>query len=102
MHAFRLLWDNGQAMIYIWRHVCKIKEMELCKIPARDTRNAAKIVFKVPTRITPKYEKSPYYIGTKLWDELSIELQHATSVHVFKKEIDKLNRKYKNLLKFCG
>ena len=55
-------------------------------------------LIKVPTRITPKHEKSPFYVGTKLWDELPIKIQGANSVHEFKREIDKLYRTYKNLL----
>ena len=73
-------------------------ETKLIKVPARETRNAGEIVFKVPTRITPKHEKSPFYVGTKLWDELPIKIQGAYSVHEFKREIDKLYRTYKNLL----
>ena len=33
------------------------KTCHLLATPVRETRNAAKIIFKVPTRITPKYEK---------------------------------------------
>ena len=44
------------------------KDNNLIKTAVRETRNAVKIVFNVPTRITPKYDKSPFYIGTKLWD----------------------------------
>ena len=71
-------------------------KIHLIRAPVRETRNAAKIIFKVPTRITPKYEKSPFYIGTKLWDGLSSELQ---CVFEFKKEVDKLYCTYKDLLK---
>ena len=33
------------------------KTCHLLATPVRETRNAATIIFKVPTRITPKYEK---------------------------------------------
>ena len=38
--------------------------------PGRDTRSANKVNFKVPTKISHVYERSPYYIGTKLWESL--------------------------------
>ena len=82
----------------LWLMYLLSRDEKLIKVPARETRNAGKIIFKVPTRITPKYEKSPFYVGTKLWDELPINIQGANSVHEFKKEIDKLYRTYKNLL----
>ena len=75
------------------------KEENLIRVLAHETRNAAKFVFKVPHRIAPKYEKSPFYIGTKLWDEVSIDIQHARSVFDFKKDIDKKYKKYEDLLK---
>ena len=53
----------------------------------RQTRNAQKIVFKVPNRITPSYERTPYYIGTKLWNELDVDTQKIENVFAFKKKI---------------
>ena len=50
----------------LWLMYLLSKDNNLIKTPARETRNAVKIVFNVPTRITPKYDKSPFYIGTKL------------------------------------
>ena len=55
----------------LWIMFLLSKEENLIEVPVRDTRAATKHVSKVPNRITPKYEKSPFYIGTKLWDELS-------------------------------
>ena len=57
---------------------------------------AFKSVFKLPTRITPKF---PFYIGTKLWDELPANVQKANSVFEFKKEMEKRYHKYEDLLK---
>ena len=74
------------------------KDPDLIKPTIRETRNALRIVFKVPSKITPKYEKSPFLIGTKLWDELPNDIQRANSVLKFKKEINKLYRTYKDLL----
>ena len=86
----------------LWLMYQLSKDVNLIHAPVRETRNAAKIIFKVPTRITPEYEKSPFYIGTKLWDGLSSEVQCANSVFGFKKEVDKLYRTYEDLLKCNG
>ena len=45
------------------------------KVTNRPTRQQGKYVFKTDTKIGNKYEKSPYYIGTKLWDKLPTETQ---------------------------
>ena len=37
-------------------------------IPNRVTRSAGKIVVKLPNKITPIFEHSPFYVGSKLWD----------------------------------
>ena len=49
----------------LWLMYLLSREDNLFRVPTCETRNAAKIVFKVPHRITPKYDKSPYYIGTR-------------------------------------
>ena len=82
----------------LWLMYLMSKDEEFLHIPARNTRNADKIMFKIPTRITPKFERSPFYIGSKLWEELSRDTQSVQSVHEFKKEIDKRYNKYKDLL----
>ena len=63
-------------------------------MPQRDTRSADKVVFKVPARILPIYERSPYYQGTKLWDNLDKETQKKDNVFAFKKEIARLFKQY--------
>ena len=62
------------------------------------TRNANRISFKVPTRITHVYEHSPYYIGTVLWNSLPQAVQESNSIFEFKREMDRINRTYVNLL----
>ena len=53
-----------------------------------------KNVFKTDTKIGKKYEKSPYYLGTKLWDNLPKETQFSDNVHEFKKRILPLYNTY--------
>ena len=56
-------------------------------VPGRATRNADRIVFKVPMKIGNVYEQSPYYIGTALWNDSSRFTQETTSIFEFKKII---------------
>ena len=51
-----------------------------------NTRSQQKYVFKVDAKIGNKYERSPYYVGTRLWNKLSKDIQFAENVFVFKKE----------------
>ena len=82
----------------LWLMYIFSKEDNLLRIAARETRNASKIVFKVPHRISPIYEKSPFSVGTKLWDDLRMEVQHVKTVFDFKREIGRNYRKYEDLL----
>ena len=63
-------------------------------MPNLVTRSADKIVFKVPGKISPVYECSPYYIGTKLWNDLSKSTQESHDIFVFEKEIDRMYKVY--------
>ena len=66
-------------------------------VPGRLTRNANRITFKVPTRISHIYEHSPYYIGTLLRNALPQSIQDSNSIFEFKREMDKMNRVYVKL-----
>ena len=63
-----------------------------------DPAQANKIVFKVPTKINPVYERSPFHIGTQLWNELPQSTQESTFIFEFKKILSRNNKVYKNLL----
>ena len=73
------------------------KDKEFLKVPNRVTRGAGRVTFKVPAKIFPSYERSPFYVGTKLWDELTTSVQESVDIFAFKKEIDKLYRVYVKL-----
>ena len=45
------------------------------------------IVFRVPNKIGPVFKRSPYNIGTKLWNLLSRNTQNLPCVFAFKKKI---------------
>ena len=67
-------------------------------INERNTCSANKFVFKTESKIGTKYENSPFYKGTKLWNVLTREVQYAENKWVFKTCINKMYKSYKNEL----
>ena len=59
-----------------------------------NTRSQQKYVFIVDTKIGKKYERSPYYIGTCLWNKMSKTVQDSENLFVFKKKIAHLYKVY--------
>ena len=74
------------------------KDKDFLHVPGRLTRNANRIMFKVQTKINPVYERSPYYIGTQLWNELPRSMQESACIFEFKKVLLRNNKVYRNLL----
>ena len=68
------------------------------KICPCDLRCNNKYVFKVDNKVGTKYQRSSYYKGSLLWNELPKEVQFAGSICEFKKLVKKRYRKYENLL----
>ena len=56
-------------------------------VPERQTRQAAKIVFKQQRLICKRYIKSPYIRGINLWGKLSCETQRMENKFEYKKVI---------------
>ena len=81
----------------LWLMYILSKDEVFRNVPNRVTRSGDKIVFKVPTKILPMYERSPYYKGTKLWNELTATVQDSPDRFAFKKEIARMNRVYVKL-----
>ena len=75
------------------RYACNIK------VAVRPNRAADKIVFKIPTKCTSKYLNSSYYLGTQLWNNLSIETQRLDDLATFDKRVSPM---YKNVSKRTG
>ena len=51
------------------------KDSTYLRVPGHVTRSADKIISKTPTKIRPVYECSPYYIGSKRWNQLDNNVQ---------------------------
>ena len=45
-----------------------------------------------------KYQKSPYVLGTRLWDIMDKESQDLPCKFAFKKKVDSMYKKYSPLL----
>ena len=58
-----------------------------------NTRRQAKYVFKRDTKMGRKYQKSPYFLGTRLWDNIDKETQELPCKFAFKKKIDLMYKK---------
>ena len=67
------------------------------KKPVRVTRAMRKLTFKTATRCTQKYQNSPFYKGTVLWDNIDIDLQHAYNVLLFQKGLKKMYTAYREI-----
>ena len=78
----------------LWLMFILSRDDVFIKVPNRVTRSIDKIVFKVPAKILPVYERSPYYVGTNLWNELPVSVQDAPDIFTFKREIARMNRVY--------
>ena len=63
-----------------------------------NTRRQQKYVFKLESKMGGKYQKSPYFLGTRLWDNIDKESQELPCKFAFKKKIDSLYKKYSPLL----
>ena len=81
----------------LWLMFILSRDKRLLKVPNRVSRTIDRITFKVPARITPTYERSPYYLVTLLWNELDKNIQEAPNVYAFKKEINRQYRTYKKM-----
>ena len=48
------------------------------------------------SQIGTKYENSPFYKGTKLWDSVNRDIQYSENKWIFKSHLNILYKKYKN------
>ena len=65
----------------------KSKDVFLHKVFPRNTRRSNKIVFKTDSYEGTLYKRSPYFVGTKLWNELKMETITLPDIYSFKTSI---------------
>ena len=71
------------------------KHDNVCHLAERVTRFNQTFVFKTETRIGVKYQNSPFYKGTLSWNALSKDTQFVDNILLFKTEITKSYRTFK-------
>ena len=90
--SIELLHKNGNLISLEQRRVKQLlaimyklaKNPDNIVVPARNTRRHDKKVFRVDNKIGTKYAKSPFYIGTKIWDKLPLNEQNVETMFEFK------------------
>ena len=58
-----------------------------------------RIVFKTDNYEGTLYKRSPYFVGAKLWDNLTVDTIELPDVFSFKARLKRLNNEYVDLLK---
>ena len=76
----------------------KSKDYTMHKVFPRNTRRSNRIVFKTDTYEGTLYKRSPYFVGSKLWDKLPMDVIEAPNIFVFKKMLRRMNVTYVDLL----
>ena len=71
------------------------KNDENIKVAKRHTRATEKIVFNIPTRCTPKYLNSSYYLGSQMWNNLNEATQRMEDIKKFEKSVASLYKTYR-------
>ena len=85
-------WCWGECIWVPWPH------WPVCMRPTIKPLNAEKYVFKIDRKIGTKYQHSPFYKGTLLWNDLSADIQFSRDIFEFKKLIARKYMIYENLL----
>ena len=76
----------------------KSKDRGLHKVFARNMRGSNTIVFKMDQYEGTLYKHSPYFLGSKMWDELPVDIIELADDFLFKKRLKGMNRTYVDLL----
>ena len=77
----------------------KRKDVSMHKKFARNTRRSKRTVFKTDTKQGNLYKRSPYFVGTKLWDSLSNDIIDLPDIFSFKARLKGTNKTYVDILK---
>ena len=68
------------------------------KVFPRNTRQSTRIVFRTDKYEGGIYKRSPYFVGTKLWDKLPLNVIESPNMFVFRNNIRRLDKTYVDLL----
>ena len=76
----------------------KSKDPGLHKVFPRNTRGSKRLVFKTDQYEGTLYKRSPYFVGAKLWDALSLSDIELPDTFSFQKQLKTKNVKYVDVL----
>ena len=82
----------------LWLMYIDSKNVNNRKICERDLRSAQKYIFKVDRKIGTKYQRSPFYVGTLLWNNLNATTQFARDIIQFKQLTGKKYSVYEKIV----
>ena len=82
----------------LWLMYIDSRNPENRKICERNLRSAEKYIFKVDNKIGTKYQHSPFYIGTLLWNDLNAVTQFSRDIIQFKQLIGERYPVYEKLV----
>ena len=84
-----------QLLNIMFIQALKGKSWEITNV---NTRRQTKYVFKLETKMGRKYQKSPFFLGPRLWDGIDKESQDLPCKYAFKRKIESLYAKYNPLI----
>ena len=76
----------------------KSKDVTMHKVFPRNTRQSNRIVFTTDNYEGPLYTRSPYFVGSKLGNQLPQEIIDITDLYTYKPRLKRLNKTYVDLL----
>ena len=87
---------RSQLLLLMYKKKC---DVTMHKVFPRNTRFSRRIVFKTDSKEGALYKRSPYFVGAKLWDSLSLDTIDLPDIYTFKARLKRLNPVYVDLLK---
>ena len=88
-----------QLLILLYNN---IKDVTMHKIFRRETRRSRRIVFKTDSKEETLYKRSLYFVESKLWDTLPLDIIEMPDVFSFKARLIRMNINYVDLLSTFG
>ena len=86
---------RNQLLLLMYK---KSHDPTLHRVFPRNTRRSARTVFKTANYEGSLYKRSPYFVGSKLWDSLSHHDIELPDIYAFKARLKSHNRDYRDLL----
>ena len=76
----------------------KSKDISLHRVYARNTRESTRIVFRTDHYEGTLYQRSPYFVGSKLWNALPVSDIELPDIHKFRARFKRLVKKVRQFI----